>query len=113
MHTNRAFSAFSAVDDIPKFGVRAEDVILSCKFGIHDFSVNDFQSYLHPMNLNCYTFKGVRLDDKGTTAKLQMVGPQNRVFHDKIKFYILRQNLHQTCFNDFSNVKWYMKQTLV
>ena len=34
-----------------------------------------------------------------------------RVFHDKIKFYILRQNLHQTCFNDFSNVKWCMKQT--
>ena len=25
--------------------------------------------------------------------------------HHKIKFYILRQNLHQTCFNDFSNVK--------
>ena len=25
-----------------------------------------------------------------------------RVFHDNIKFYILRQNLHQTCFNDFS-----------
>ena len=22
----------------------------------------------------------------------------SRVFHDKIKFYILRQNLHQTCF---------------
>ena len=34
----------------------------------------------------------------------------NRVFHDKIKFYILRQNLHQTCFNDFSNVKWCMKK---
>ena len=28
-----------------------------------------------------------------------------RIFHDKIKFYILRQNLHQTYFNDFSNVK--------
>ena len=25
-----------------------------------------------------------------------------RVFHDKIKFYISSQNLHQTCFNDFS-----------
>ena len=25
----------------------------------------------------------------------------------------LRQNLHQTCFNDFSNVKWCMKQTSV
>ena len=25
----------------------------------------------------------------------------NQVFHDKIKFYILRQNLHETCFNDF------------
>ena len=37
----------------------------------------------------------------------------NRVFHDKIKFYILRQNLHQTYFNDFSNVKWCMKQTSV
>ena len=24
-----------------------------------------------------------------------------RVFYDKIKFYILRQNLHQTCFNAF------------
>ena len=77
MHTNRAFSAFSTVDDIPKFGVRAEDLILSCKFGIHDCSIDDFQSYLHPMYLNCYTFKGIRLDDKGTTAKTQMVGPQN------------------------------------
>ena len=36
-----------------------------------------------------------------------------RVFHDKIKFNILRQNLHQTCFNDFSNVKWYMKQSAI
>ena len=36
-----------------------------------------------------------------------------RVFHNKIKLYILRQNLRQTCFNDFSNVKWCMKQTLV
>ena len=36
-----------------------------------------------------------------------------RVFHDKIKFYILGQNLHQTCFNDFSNVKWCMKQTSI
>ena len=36
-----------------------------------------------------------------------------QVFHDKIKFYILRQNLHQTCFNDFSNVKWCMKQTSI
>ena len=36
-----------------------------------------------------------------------------RGFHDKIKFYILRQNLHQTCFNDFSNVKWCMKQTSI
>ena len=35
-----------------------------------------------------------------------------RVFHDKIKFYILRQNLHQTCLNDFSNVKWCVIQTL-
>ena len=33
--------------------------------------------------------------------------------HNKIKFYILRQNLHQTCFNDFSNVKWCMKQTSI
>ena len=33
-------------------------------------------------------------------------------FHDKIKFYILRQNLHQTCFTDFSNVKWCMKKNL-
>ena len=77
MHTNRAFSAFSAVEDIPKFGVRAEDLILSCKFGIHNCSVDDFQSYLHPMYLNCYTFKGIRLDDTGTTEKLQAVGPQN------------------------------------
>ena len=37
----------------------------------------------------------------------------SRVFHDKIKFYIFRQNLHQTCFNDFSNVKWCMKQTSI
>ena len=58
MHTNRAFSAFSAVEDIPKFGVRAEDLILSCKFGIHNCTIDDFQSYLHPMYLNCYTFKG-------------------------------------------------------
>ena len=28
----------------------------------------------------------------------------SRVFQDKIKFYILRQNLHHACFNDFSNV---------
>ena len=34
-----------------------------------------------------------------------------RGFHDKIKLYILRQNLHQTCFNDSENVKWRMKQT--
>ena len=31
-------------------------------------------------------------------------------FHDKIKFDILRQNLHQACFNDFSNVKCCMKK---
>ena len=31
--------------------------------------------------------------------------------YDKIKLNILRQNLHQTCFNDFSNVKWCMNQT--
>ena len=36
---------------------------------------------------------------------------RDRVFRDKIKFYILRQNLHQTCFDDFSNVKWCIKQT--
>ena len=36
-----------------------------------------------------------------------------RVFHYKIKFYILRQNLHQTYFNDFSNVKWCMKKTSI
>ena len=34
-----------------------------------------------------------------------------QVFYDKNKFYILRQNLHQTCFNYFSNVKWCMIQT--
>ena len=28
-----------------------------------------------------------------------------RVFQDKMKFYIFRHNLHQTCSNDFSNVK--------
>ena len=27
----------------------------------------------------------------------------NRVFHDKIKFYILSQNLHQTCPDDSRN----------
>ena len=27
--------------------------------------------------------------------------PHNRVFHDKIKLYVLRQNLHETCFNVF------------
>ena len=32
--------------------------------------------------------------------------PPIRVFQDKIKFYILRQNLHQPRFNDFSNMKW-------
>ena len=26
-----------------------------------------------------------------------------RVFHDKIKFHILGQNLHQTCFSDYAN----------
>ena len=31
-----------------------------------------------------------------------------RVFHDKIKIYILRQNLHETYFNHFSEVKWYL-----
>ena len=39
--------------------------------------------------------------------------PSLRVFHDKIKSYILRQNLHQTCSNDFSNVKWCVKQTSI
>ena len=37
--------------------------------------------------------------------KLFLYDAKIRVVHDKIKFYILRQNLHQTCFNDFSNVK--------
>ena len=36
-----------------------------------------------------------------------------RVFHDEIKFYILRQNLHHTCFDEFQNVKWCVKQTSV
>ena len=40
-----------------------------------------------------------------------MLDQITRVFHDKVKFYILRQHLHQTWFSDFSNVKWCMKQT--
>ena len=51
-------------------------------------------------------------DGKYNIKRLKAVVFLNRGFHDKIKFYILRQNLHQTWFNDFSNVKWCMKQTL-
>ena len=42
-------------------------------------------------------------------CRLEMALKPNQGFHDNIKFYILRQNLHQTCFSDFSNVKWCMK----
>ena len=44
-----------------------------------------------------------------------VIGQVIRVFHDKIKFYILSQKLHQTCFGNsrkFQKVKWCMKQTL-
>ena len=34
-------------------------------------------------------------------------------FTIRSNFTFLRQNLHQTCCNDFSNVKWCMKQTSV
>lgn len=74
MHTNQAFSAFSEVKDIPKFGVKASDLILGCKFGVHECTADDFESFLHPSYLNCYTFKGTV--KKGKKVRIQNTGPQ-------------------------------------
>ena len=49
----------------------------SCKFGIHNCTVDNFELFVHPLYLNCYTFKGIKLDDKGTKAKVRNTGPQN------------------------------------
>ena len=68
--------------------------------------LSEFLTIHRPLQLIC----SVGADRK---TRFNIGASANRVFHDKIKFYILRQNLHQTCFNDFSNVKWCMKQTLV